>query len=94
MDNRTGEFVPIAGEMMRVGDEVEFKGLKFRIEKVEGDRVEVRTVRSIEHEEVQKRFHDLLTAAVAPKEEAADDDLYPCGHQKSAGGIEQHDCKE
>ena len=23
-----------------------------------------------------------------------DDEFYPCGHQKSAGGIEQHDCKE
>ena len=26
--------------------------------------------------------------------EVAETDFYPCGHQKTAGGIKQHDCKD
>lgn len=56
MDTRTGGFVPVTGELFRQGEEVDLKGVKFRVDKIADDTVTLRTCRSIEMGDAMRDF--------------------------------------
>jgi len=47
-------------------------------------------------QKVSLALREAIATAIDREREGPEDDeeFYPCGHQKSAGGIEQHDCKD